>query len=52
MKEMDILYNKTNYKKILKKQRRKYIQEQRNGYGGYYPYDDYDEEIVQDKAKK
>jgi len=52
MKEMNILYNKTNYRKILKKQRRKYIQEQRGIFCGYYPYDDLDEEIVREKAKK
>jgi len=50
MKEMDFLYNYTNYSIILKNERNKHIQNQRMY--GWYEHDDYEEEKIRNRAKK
>jgi len=49
MKEMEFLYNQTNYAQILKETRYKYIGEQR-AYG-WYTHSDWDEDKVRNQAK-
>lgn len=50
IKETDYLYNKTNYKKILQRCRKKYIKNQKNNINNYI-HDEINDEIVKNIAR-